>query len=596
MRSLALLLILLAQDVYKPPVLIGVGSGTGHRSTAPIPFPDAKSQWVRASTPHFVFISATGEKRTRAIAQDLETLAVALAGLQPRFQTAPTPTRVLIFNRRKDSQPYFDLLLNRKNANAAGVFVAQKNGGTMLIDDTRDWRADRTPYHELIHTLLADTEQRVPLWLEEGLAEYFSNADVLSGTIRAGMPIKQHVDVLRRKTAMPLATLFDIRRENDAYNAPAGQAVFYAESWAAVNWLMQTDRDAFYDFLRDLESGVAPATAMQARYHRSLRDLQDAIYSAGVVERNSFGVLLKVPQGRVSVESSPLDRAEVLYQLGRFLETVDENYGEAQRHFEGAIAANPKHGRAMAALDRYEDAIAATPDDPEVNLLYAESLLGQSLGRLAGTSEPPEEAAPRFRKARALIERALALGANDGRAYGDLGTTYIIEPDLAPGIAALEKAHELAPSRNDFALHLFAMYRRTHDLAKADALFAQLDRARDEQVAYAARAIVVRIELDRANELTKQQRLDEAAAIVRGLADITKDPSAKRDLERQAEDIDRVAATNREVAAYNAAIAQVNAKQYREARKTLAALLEKATDPEIVRDAKKLQKELAKLK
>src|SRR3954463_4876857 len=115
MRPIAFLLMFVAASafagaVYTPPVLLGAGSGSGRRSTAPIPFPDPKSQWVRASMPHFEVISAAGEKRTRAIAQNLETLAAALAALQPRFQTTSTPTRVLIFNRRRDSQPYFDLL------------------------------------------------------------------------------------------------------------------------------------------------------------------------------------------------------------------------------------------------------------------------------------------------------------------------------------------------------------------------------------------------------------------------------------------------------------------------------------------------------
>lgn len=602
MRNLAFGLLLiassaLAQDVYKPPVLIGVqGLGTGRRSTEPIPFPDAKSQWVRVTTPHFVVISAAGEKRSRAIAQNLETLAAGLAGMHARFQTEPVPTRVLVFSRRKESQPYFDLLLNRKHANASGVFVGQRNGGTMVLDDSRDWRADRTPYHELIHTLLATGHARTPLWIEEGLAEYFSNADIFPSAIRAGAPIHEHIETLRRRTLMPLADLFAVKRETDAYNLPSGQAVFYAESWAAVDWLLRTDRQAFYDFLADLEKGAAPAGAFAARYHRPLRDLEDAVNATAMSGRDSWSVLMKVPDVRSTVASEPIDRAEVLFQLGRFLAAVDENYGEAQRHFEAAIAANPKHGRAMAALGRYEDAIAATPNDPEVFLRYAESLLGRALGRVAGVMEVPADAAPRFRKARTLVERAIAAGANDARAFGDLGTTYLVEQDVAPGIAALEKAHELAPLRPDFALHLFELYRRTGNRAKADPLFDELDRSRDEQVAYAARAIVVRVELDRANELTKRQRLDEAAAVVRGLADITKDPAAKRDLERQAADIDRVAETNRQIVAYNSAIVQVNAKQYREARKTLAALLEKATDPEIIRDAKKLQQELAKLK
>src|SRR5207237_6567602 len=219
MRPIAFFLFLVAatafaDDVYKPPVLIGVqGSGSGRRSMRALPFPDAKTQWARAATPHFIVISAAGEKRTRAIAQNLETLAAALAGLHPRFQTSATPTRVLVFNRRRESQPYFDFLLNHKNASASGVFVAQRNGGTMLIDDTRDWRSDRTPYHELIHNLLATTEDRVPLWLEEGLAEYFSNAEVMSGTIRTGTPIREHLETLRRRTSLSLAELFAVKRE-----------------------------------------------------------------------------------------------------------------------------------------------------------------------------------------------------------------------------------------------------------------------------------------------------------------------------------------------------------------------------------------------
>ena len=40
-------------------------------------------------------------------------------------------------------------------------------------------------------------------------------------------------------------------------------------------------------------------------------------------------------------------------------------------------------------------------------------------------------------------------------------------------------------------------------------------------------------------------------------------------------------------------MAQVNAGRYREAIKAVAELLNTATDPDILRDAKKLQKELA---
>jgi predicted negative regulator of RcsB-dependent stress response len=137
------------------------------------------------------------------------------------------------------------------------------------------------------------------------------------------------------------------------------------------------------------------------------------------------------------------------------------------------------------------------------------------------------------------------------------------------------------------------MYRRIGNRAKADPLFAQLDAAHKPQVSFAARAVIVRAELARANAFTHEQRLDEAAAVVRDLAANTPDPDARRDFEKQAAELTRVAAQNRQIDAYNKIIAQVNNGNYHDATKALKEFLTTASDPDIVRDAKKLQKQLA---
>ena len=63
----------------------------------------------------------------------------------------------------------------------------------MLIDTSRGRIADRTPYHELVHYLLSDATQHRPLWVEEGIAEYYSNAQFHGGEIRIGLPVREHV-------------------------------------------------------------------------------------------------------------------------------------------------------------------------------------------------------------------------------------------------------------------------------------------------------------------------------------------------------------------------------------------------------------------
>lgn len=619
LRAPALLLSVLiatsarAADVFVPPVLKGVKGDAKGLTHRPVPFPADDQTWSVVRSRNFIFISAAGEKRTRAIAEDLETLAAALRRLNPEFKAdAPNPTRVIVFNRRGEAQPYFNLLLDREEANVSGVYVAQKQGGSMLINLGSSSK-ERTPLHELVHNLMSTAGMNAPLWLDEGLAEYFGNADVRRGKIRAGGPVTGHLEAMRRREKpIPLKQLLSVLRESDTYNLPSGQREFYAQSWAAVDWLMREGgerQEKFYAVVRDLRDGVAVETALQNRYGRTLTEMQQAIERYRGFARSQYSLTITVDDVDTATTTTRLERADLLFELGRFLAGLDNTMVEAERHFKASLDANPNHARAIAAIGglraseaRYEEAvnlfdraIKADPNDASVHLAYAEALLETQIGSLAQANMTQPEDVARFRKARQLAERAVALGTTEtARAEAAIGITYIVENDsgLAPGIAALERARALAPGRLDVPMHLFAMYRRVGDRAKADPLFAFLDKARNAQIAYAARAVIMRVELARANRLVQDNKLDEAADVIRGLAKATADESARADLNKQADEIGRVAVQNREIHIYNKAINEVNRGEYRNAMKTITQLLSTATDPTIIRDATTLKQKL----
>jgi len=593
-RVLLLLLLAgaaLAQDVYTPPVPIGIKhDGKVRKARSPIEFPDESGSWIRVRSEHYDVMSSATEEETRDIVGDLETLATVLMSTSSRFRREGTqPTTVLVFANRKESNPYFELLLGRDKPAATGLYVRYAGGGTMFVDASRRrQRIEKTALHELVHDLLRQSEDVPPLWLEEGMAEYFSTAELRNGRVTAGQPIREHLALLKRSMPIPLEELFAIRAESEASFAHA----FYAESWAAVDWLMSLDEQKFFAFLSGVERGQAVADALQQHYGKTLREMDAAIRNPG--SRASASVELMGARREVP-RPTQVRRAALLYELGRFLAHVPGAEEEAQRHYREALRIEPRHAKSLAATGRFEDAIAAGLDDPDVHLSFAETLLTTALGPFAGIFEPAEKDLEKFRKARKLAERALALGADEGSARAAIGTTYLVEADVTPGIEQLRRAHTLLPRRADVALNLYAMLLRTGQRQAAEKMQAEVfAKARDKQLVFAAKNVLLMAETNRANALAKEGKLEEAALVVQALAVATEDAAGRRELEQQAAQLESVASVNRHIRIYNEAIALANTGKNREAVKVLDQLLAVATDAIVVRDARKLREEVRK--
>jgi hypothetical protein len=569
-------------ETYVPPKPIGIlGDGTVRTAKKPIPFPSAKTTWIRVRSRHFDIISSVSNRSTRRTAEQLETLFAALNPLSPSAGDS-SPTRVLIFGRRRESQPYFDLLFDREGATAVGAYLSQSGGGTMIIDGASIWGANRTPLHELIHDLLVRSGRRPALWIEEGLAEYYSNAEVSSRGLTVGYPIRPHLALMRRSPRMSLRTMASITNESDA----AGSQVFYAHAWAAVDWLMRTNRAAFDPFVADLEKGRDIEDALRAHYGKRVEEIERGQMIAGSITTAS----LELPDVDLTMDSFPLSRADVLYELGAFLHGIEGAEPEGERHFRGALEAAPDHARSLAALSRFEEAQAADPSDPHIYLAHAEHLLGTAIGPFSAMFVAAPEDTAKFRKARALATRALDLGGEGSRALGLIGTSYVVESDRTEGIAALEKSGSTRPDVN---LRLYSFYLAAGERAKADRLYAEkFQGARDPQLTFAAKAILLSHELDQANQLARQFKVAEAAEIVRRLAAETPDPKARVELQGEADRLAAVAETNRQIELYNAAVTALMRGEKRTAQKHVQELLAVVTDAELLESVRALQRRL----
>lgn len=284
------------------------------RHTGPIPFPPEERQWLKVETAHFIVISALNDNATRAAAHDLEKLTALLTRASAYFRVHPMRTRVFLFAERRIAQPYFDAVRGAR-VDASGITLRHDQGSTMLINTTARGGDVLTPRHELVHDLLHREDRPLPLWIEEGLAEYYSNG---------GLPVREHVSRLRGRLRMPFEDMFAARMDDQR----SWTFDYYAQSWATVAALMRRNRAAFFPFLDDVHLGMNQAEAIQKHFGLTLRELEGALRKAGAPASS----LLLDSAPPASVQPVKLTYADVLFELGELLARVPNGEADAERH------------------------------------------------------------------------------------------------------------------------------------------------------------------------------------------------------------------------------------------------------------------------
>src|SRR5437870_1074966 len=145
------------------------------------PAAGADRTWVEVTGPHFTVISNAGEKQARRVAEQFEQIRAVLgSGLKLRVD----PGKPFIILALKDSDSFKALLPQfwetKNHAHPAGVFHSgiEKHYVTLRLDVNGTGDQDNpyhVVYHEYVHMLIGLSYRSLPLWLNEGLAEFYGN-------------------------------------------------------------------------------------------------------------------------------------------------------------------------------------------------------------------------------------------------------------------------------------------------------------------------------------------------------------------------------------------------------------------------------------
>ena len=541
--------------------------------------PVVGTTWLEVSTPAFTLTSQLPEDETSNLATELEGFQTALRLLAPaRSDESPVLVRVFAFGSESEYRPYRRAAGGDSPA-TTGHFFAHRFGIYLLLDaDTADGDPLPSLYHEYLHAFLDNTFGHLPLWLEEGMAEYFSTFTGDRNTLTLGLPHADHIAWLRANPSIPLAQLFAIDSESSEYDEGTRRGGFHAQSWLLVHYLLSGDpeqRSAAAGFLEGVSRGEDPQKALAASLDLDFPRLEKTL--AGYAESRSLPTR-RIPAGPVgpaaAVNPVAIDPAVAVSRLGTYLALAGAD-ALASQHLLATVDSQPdaeaglgllalRSGDSEAALTHYRRSSTAGASDPLSYALFADLLL-------AGPAD-----SQRLSEARTALNRAVALDPSFAEAHAMLGVAGLTDPgaDGTTTVQHLETALGLLPGRTDIAYYLGVALLQTGRREEAHTIYRRhLVRSGDEEYASAlATALGKDTAADRINRAIDSGDLEAIRDALEAAIEITAEPALRRELESRLAQAERRLEVDDLVSRYKASVALANDGHWNTAQDELEGL------------------------
>src|SRR5260221_6050181 len=228
--------------------------------------------WVEVRSAHFVVSSNAGEKEARRIADQFEQIRALFHAAFPNLRVDPAEPVLILAAKNENTMK---MLLPEEwevkgHVHPAGLYQQGEDKHYVILRvDSEGTNPFHALYHEYPHALLHLNFTGLPLWLDEGLAEFYGNSQLGEKESRIGTIDNTHLYILGHNKLLPIETLLNVERSSPHYNEANRASVFYAESWALVHYLMMDEeakkRQLLKNFLTTWDkSGSQIEAAQQA--------------------------------------------------------------------------------------------------------------------------------------------------------------------------------------------------------------------------------------------------------------------------------------------------------------------------------------------
>src|SRR5271163_3952343 len=470
------------------------------------PLPGAKHEtWFEARSPNFIVVCNAGEKQARKTAIRFEQIRAVFRRELELASKHESPVITILAVKDEDSmKTLLPEYWVKGHAHPAGMFLDNMNQYFAAIQlDAPGLNPYDTIYHEYFHSLTAPYYPNLPVWVSEGLAEFYGNTLIGDSEVGMGRPDPDLIAELKQGGLMPLDVLFKVDHNSPYYNEQNKISVFYAESWALTHYLMVGDKAAHRAMLQAYVNAMTKGATEEQAAAQTFGDLKQLQAALFAYIRNAAFYYIKAPP--------PPEIAAGDLQVRELSEADTDAY-------RGGFAA--VRGRTQDAIPILEQAVKL---DPKLALGY------QYLGFAEYQDKKPAEALADFTRAIALnpknaLTRFLRayLASTQGGAVGDDAQ---MEEDLR---AAIALSPEFAPPYGVLAMYVA---NQGTDLPEA------LKLAQKAQALEPGNAVY---QIDLASVLARMNRFPEARTIALHARSNATSPTERAEAERFLAYLDQV--------------------------------------------------------
>ncbi len=362
-------------------------------------------RWVYAATDHFEIYTDDGDRHARETLANFERVHAFFAGFLSLPPYNGDRTRIVLFADANEYAKY-------RPSGTATAFYQAGADRDYIVMHAADAGGQRTIVHEYTHAVIRRTNEAFPLWLNEGLATFFSTMTTQGNKMRLGAAPPARMSFTSGVPMIPLDRLLTITTRSPEYSSPQHAGTFYSESWALTHMLLADERyrTGWAAFLGRVTSGVPAARALSDTYGQALaaieRDLKNYLF------REDYGYWLAdySPPPGVNATTRPISDFDAGLVAANLLA------GNAARTADAATA--------FAALMRQN------PESPE--LVESEALFEFRRGHQS-VAEP-------------LMTRAMVLGSRSVELRIRFAETMAMHDHSAEALAELASLRPVPPN------------------------------------------------------------------------------------------------------------------------------------------------------